>query len=645
MTRKAGGQLGREKGLGDLLVKEELITREVLEEAREEEKERGIPWLKTLLYKEIVVPKQVTDLLKTSKPKKVRGGNLGKVLLEMRVITKSQLNNALDDQRRTGRYLGRILLDQGVIKQKDYTMALCRLHDLPFVDLSRQKPQKAAVELLPENVARKNRMIPFRLEDDELSVALGDPTAVGSLDMVRPFLKGLELVPHLAVEEDLNNAIAKFYDSDPEAKQQPKKKTAGKKKVSTPEISTRDSVKEQMNIQAAADSRRFEELSRAADNVPVVKLVATLIEGAINARATDIHLDPHEPEMRVRYRIDGVLHDVMTIPSHIQPAVISRLKILADMDITETRHPQDGHISFLVEGDSFDLRVASLPTNLGERLVLRLLDPTSVMTGMNELGMEKDDLKVFEKILGAPFGMILLVGPTGSGKTTTLYAALNQLNILTDSIVTLEDPVEYRLSGINQVQIDTSIGVTFATTLRAVLRQDPDVILVGEIRDVDTAEIAVRAAMTGHLLFSTLHSNNAPEAITTLRNMGIPPFLVSASLLGVISQRLVRVICLECKESYKPSKAILKSVGLPESTKELYTGTGCDHCYHTGYRGRAGVFEILVVDDKIRKMIEAGDSIDKIASAAKMRPMASDIRRKVKAGITTVEEYMGLIGL
>ncbi len=645
MTRKAGSQLAsEEKKLGDLLVKEELITREALEEAREEEKERGIPWLKTLLYQEVVIPKQITDLLKSRKPKKVKGENLGKVLREMKVITQTQLNNALADQKRTGRYLGRILLDKGVIKAKDYTMALCRLHGLPFADLTKQKPQKAAVELLPENVARRNRMIPFRIEDDALHVALGDPTSVGSLDMVRSFLKGMELVPHLAVEEDLDKAIEKFYDGEPKEKGRGRKKTTTKKKE-TAKSATRASVKEQMDTQAASDARRFEDLSRAADNVPVVKLVATIIEGAINARATDIHMDPHEPEMRVRYRIDGVLHDVMTIPRHVESAVISRLKILSDMDITETRHPQDGHISFVVEGESFDLRVASLPTHIGERIVCRLLDPTSVMTGMNELGMAKDDLAIFDKVLNAPYGMILLVGPTGSGKTTTLYAALNQLNILTDSIVTLEDPVEYRLSGINQVQIDNSIGVTFATTLRAVLRQDPDVILVGEIRDVDTASIAVRAAMTGHLLFSTLHSNNAPEAITTLRNMGIPSFLVSASLLGVISQRLVRVICSECKESYKPTKAILKSVGLPESTQRLYRGTGCDSCYHTGYRGRAGVFEILSIDEKIRKMIEEGAPIDKISSAAKMRPLVFDIRRKVKEGVTTVEEYVGLTGI
>ncbi|MFP6615427.1 MAG: GspE/PulE family protein, partial [Candidatus Hydrogenedentota bacterium] len=330
-------------------------------------------------------------------------------------------------------------------------------------------------------------------------------------------------------------------------------------------------------------------------------------------------------------------------PEDIESAVISRLKILADIDITETRHPQDGHISMDFDDKEFDIRVASLPTFLGERIVLRLLDQSSVLAGIGDLGLDADDEKTLARVIEQPYGMILVTGPTGSGKTTTLYSCLNEKDVMTDSIVTLEDPVEYQLSGINQVQIDPEIDLTFAHVLRASLRQDIDVLLVGEIRDPETARIAVRAAMTGHLVFSTLHTNDAPEAIVTLGNMDIPPYLISNALTAVVAQRLVRTICPDCKKSFKPSKTLLKSIRLPESTKKLYRGEGCDNCYHTGYKGRSGIFEIMEVTEAVRKMISAGEPLSKITKAARLKTMAERCRQKVKKGEVTAEEFLRAI--
>ena len=318
-------------------------------------------------------------------------------------------------------------------------------------------------------------------------------------------------------------------------------------------------------------------------------------------------------------------------------------EILADLDITETRHPQDGHISLEVGQREFDVRVASLPTFLGERVVLRLLDQTSVLSGIKDLGLESDDEETLSNLIEQPYGMILVTGPTGSGKTTTLYAALNQKNVMTESIVTLEDPVEYQLSGINQVQVDPEIGRTFASVLRASLRQDIDVLLVGEIRDSETAHIAIRAAMTGHLVFSTLHTNDAPEAINTLRNMGVPAYLISSALTGVVAQRLVRTICKECRTHYKPSESVVKSVGLPASVKRLYRGKGCDLCYNTGNRGRTGIFEVLEITPQLRRLITEEATLPEISKTAKYKTMADPCRAKVKSGTVTVEEYLRVI--
>jgi type II secretory ATPase GspE/PulE/Tfp pilus assembly ATPase PilB-like protein len=428
---------------------------------------------------------------------------------------------------------------------------------------------------------------------------------------------------------------------DAAPKPAPKKETPSK--TATQGTEQKDDVVMAEEIAVERSTMDFAEIARQASGASVMQLVTKMIEGAVNSGATDIHLDPQEPEMRVRYRIDGVLHDVMSIDHEIEAAVVSRVKIMADMDITETRRPQDGHITFDFADNEFDIRVATMPCFLGERVVLRLLDASTVLQGIKDLGLETEDVKKLSALIEQPYGMILVTGPTGSGKTTTLYAALNQKNVLTESIVTLEDPVEYQLSGINQVQIDPDIDLSFANTLRAAMRQDIDVLLVGEIRDAETARIAIRAAMTGHLVFSTLHTNDAPEAISTLRNMDVPSYLLASSLTAVVAQRLVRKICPKCRSAFTPTKAMLKVLGLPESTKKLYRGEGCNFCYHTGAKGRTGIFELLEVNSSIRQMIAAAEPTEKIARAAKLKTMADRCRIKVKEGIIAPEEFLRVI--
>jgi type II secretory ATPase GspE/PulE/Tfp pilus assembly ATPase PilB-like protein len=398
---------------------------------------------------------------------------------------------------------------------------------------------------------------------------------------------------------------------------------------------------------APRPSRREQEWHalRVDDTTTAVQLVNTILESAVRARATDIHIEPQRPRMRVRYRIDGMLFDVMTVPPVLEMSIISRLKILADMDITERRLPQDGHITATVADQEYNMRVATIPTTYGEKLVLRLLNKSTVLTGLKQLGLEPEDERRLRSLIAKPQGMILVTGPIGSGKTTTLYAALNEVNILTNNIVTIEDPVEYRLAGINQVEVDPKAGVTFASGLRSILRQDADILMVGEIRDPETATVAVRAALTGQQLFSTLHTVDAPSAITTLENLGIQPYLIASALSGVVAQRLVRRVCTACRRWYTPSPAVLRQVGLSAGQQEcrFAYGVGCEECYHTGYLGRTGLFEILLTSDTIRHLIieQAGErSLQAAAIREGMSTLAQSGIKKILQGITTPQEVM-----
>jgi len=523
------------------------------------------------------------------------------------------------------------------------------------VELGEAPSAREALELVPENLALQKAFIPIRLEGDRLEVLISGPQSPDRLKAVG-ILLGLRVHPKVTAVENLGVELTRRYEGRPRQAHAPAAPVVSEAPPKPPAPAKAPPVREiqptpapmredrpSMSTQEKNESKRFDDIAREAQGVPVVKLVTTIIEGAANSGATDVHLDPQEPEMRVRYRIDGVLHDVMSIPSEIESAVISRLKIMADIDITETRHPQDGHISMTIGEAEFDIRVATLPTYLGERVVLRLLDQSSVLSGVADLGLERDDEVRLQRIIQQPYGMVLVTGPTGSGKTTTLYSCLNEMDVMTQSIVTLEDPVEYQLSGINQVQIDPDIELTFANVLRASLRQDIDVLLVGEIRDPETARIAIRAAMTGHLVFSTLHTNDAPEAISTLRNMDVPSYLVASALTAVVAQRLVRKICPNCRTQYAPTKTLLSSMRLPDSVKKLHKGAGCSNCYHTGYRGRTGIFEILEINEPLRKMIVADEPVEKIVKAAKLTTMADRCRQKVKAGEITAEEFLNVI--
>lgn len=653
-------------GRGEELVKQQIITKEDLAEAHQLEKESGTPWYRQLLQRKKLNFNVVNNVLYHEfHPKALREShtNLGEALVELGAITEEGLKDALTEQKRNGRLLGTILLNRGLVTPDTISLALAKQYGLNYVNANEAPSERAALDRVPESMAKQKEFIPVQLEGDRLTVLISGPQTPGRLKEAGVLL-GLRISPLMTAVDDFSAEIEARYRRGALVKKGGKtrrpaveskkeeKRTAGRAAMRGRETTASKRGKEAskvaeevktVEIQPGKGSTRFEKIAQESQGVPVVKLVSTIIEGAVNSGATDVHLDPQEPEMRVRYRIDGVLHDVMSIPRDIESAVVSRVKIMADIDITETRHPQDGHISLDIGDSEFDIRVSSLPTYLGERIVLRLLDQTSILAGIKDLGLELEDQKKILEIIEQPYGMVLVTGPTGSGKTTTLYSCLNQKNVMTESIVTLEDPVEYQLSGINQVQIETDIELTFANVLRASLRQDIDVLLVGEIRDPETARIAIRAAMTGHLVFSTLHTNDAPEAITTLRNMGIPSYLISSALTAIIAQRLVRNICVDCKTYFAPSKTLIKSVGLPESTKRLHRGAGCDTCYHTGTRGRTGIFEVLEITNQVRKMIAAEDGAEKIAKAAKLKTMADRCRLKMKQGSITPEEFLRVI--
>jgi len=640
-----------EASIADGLIKRDLITPEDLEQAREHQERSGTPWYRQLLQKGKISFGSVEDILRLefhSSSVYAAEQSLGQTLVDLKAITEAQLEDALTEQNRNGRLLGNILLDRGLITTRTKAIALAKQQGLEFADIQETKSSAEALALVDKHLAIKNHIIPVSVDGDKLTVLINDPQVSRTVGDVG-ILLSKRVHPVLTNAENIKKEIQARYSSHhSRGSKATKKATSAPQEQPAKKQSKRSTKnKDEMPVTTEANTedttQRFEKIAQEAQGAPVIKLVSTIIEGAANSGATDVHLDPQDPEMRVRYRIDGVLHDVMSIGSDIESAVISRIKILSDLDITETRRPQDGHISLEIGDREYDVRVATLPTFLGERIVLRMLDQSTVLQGIKDLGMEEDDVKKFSKILDQPYGMILVTGPTGSGKTTTLYGALNQKNVMTESIVTLEDPVEYQLSGINQVQIDPDIDLTFANTLRASLRQDIDVLLVGEVRDAETARIAIRAAMTGHLVFSTLHTNDAPEAISTLRNMGIPSYLIASALTAILAQRLIRCICPDCKKAFTPTKQLLKSLHLPESTKKLYRGEGCDQCFHTGNRGRTGIFEVLEVTGPIRKMITEDEPTDKIMKTAKLKTMSDRCRQKVKEGIVAPEEFLRVI--
>ncbi|MDW8155274.1 MAG: type II secretion system ATPase GspE [Armatimonadota bacterium] len=559
-------------------------------------------------------------------PTLVRREALGGILVRMGLLNESQLQQALDIQARTGERLGRILVRMGLVTEEDLAKAIGVQWGYPYVSLSNTAVDPEVVRLVPQHIASRHKVLAFGRNGDRLLVALVDPLNLLALDDVR-LVTGMDVEARITTEDELMQAINKYYHVG----------SIFEQAVVTEEEALSE---EEVSI---------DRLREMVDEAPVVKLVNVILDQAIREGASDIHIEPHRNGLHVRYRIDGVLHDVMSPPKNLKAALVSRIKIIANLDIAERRRPQDGRIHLKVDGRDIDLRVSTLPTMFGEKVVMRILDQSNALISLNRLGMASDVQAQWEELASKPYGMILVTGPTGSGKTTTLYATLSKINTLDKNIITVEDPVEYQLPRINQVQVNPKAGLTFATGLRSILRQDPDVIMVGEIRDRETAEIAVQAALTGHLVLSTLHTNDAPSAFTRLIDMGIEPFLITSSVIGVLAQRLARTICPKCKEAYRPPREAVRRLSeelAEEQDLVLYRGAGCEFCRQTGYKGRTGVYELLVVTDRIRERVVQRASSTEIRDVARsegFRTMRDDGIRKVLEGVTTIEEILRVV--
>ena len=568
----------------------------------------------------------------------LKGRPLGRVLIKMGRLTREQVHRGLDiqaDQKKKGIHtpIGQILVEMGLISEKDRNLALAAQMGYEMVDLEGKDIPKSVIDQVPAQMATAYRILPFEYNptNKTLKVALASPDNFRAVDDLRT-LMGFNVIAAIADPEALNRLLNKHYDIKPESITD-----------ILSEISSDESLKA---LENRGDSIDLEDLKQMAESNPVKRLLNMVLMQAIRDKASDIHFEPFEEEFKMRYRIDGVLYEMVPPPKHIAMAITSRIKVMANLDIAERRMPQDGRIALTIQGRNVDLRVAVLPTIFGESIVMRVLDRSNVQLDLDKLGMREDDLRVFRQLINRPNGIVLVTGPTGSGKTTSLYAALNELNSIEDKLITTEDPVEYDIDGIIQVQIKAEIELTFASCLRSILRQDPDIILVGEIRDKETAEIAVQASLTGHLVFSTLHTNDAPSAVARLLDLGIEPFLITATVEGIVAQRLCRRICSNCKEEYMPTEDQLMELELlPEDVKGkvFWRGRGCDVCNNTGYKGRLGIYEIMLFDDELREMVMAHASTNLLRAAARKRGMRT-LRQAgmmgIFEGMTTIEEVV-----
>jgi len=568
---------------------------------------------------------------------------LADLLVEEKLISSVQLKEALDAQKSGGDKLGTLLIDKGFLAEENLLQFLAEKTGISFVSLADIGDiSEEAVAAVPEAIARQKMLMPFNKTKDRLTVAIADPLDVMVLDDLK-MLTGCDVIGCLASESEIIAAHDKYY------------------KQETSQEALEDIVAQSAVDEAAADGIEHVEeksdeaneagLEKEAEDAPVIKMVNLIMAGAVKAKASDIHIEPYQKDLRIRYRIDGVLHEQPCPPKKFHNAICARIKILSNLNIAEKRVPQDGRMKLKVDGKEIDLRVSVLPCAPGEKIVMRILDSSGLKVNMTQLGFEPEAMAVFKKAMEAPYGVNLVTGPTGSGKSTTLYSALANLNTPDTNIMTAEDPVEYQLKGINQVQIHNQVGLTFAAALRSFLRQDPDVIMVGEIRDQETATIAINAALTGHLVFSTLHTNDTAQTITRLGMMGVEPFLISAAMLMVEAQRLLRGICPKCKEPYEVEKDWLINLGVPEAQLQLsdkgkvvlYKGKGCENCATTGYRGRQGLYEVMEVTDAIRQLILDKASAKEIKRQSMKQGMLT-LRmcaiRKLLSGVTTVEEML-----
>ena len=556
---------------------------------------------------------------------------LGELLVREKLISLQQLRQAQDEQKNSGQNLGYTLAKLGYISDEEITSFLSTQYRLPAIDLDEFEVDAEVIRLVSREVCEKHKILPVSRSGSSLIVAMADPTNLHAIDDIK-FLTGYNVEPVVASETAIHAAIERYYNVGP----------------SYDEVMAEFNIDdEDIDFTASDEELNALELERASADAPVVRLVNMLLLNAIRKRASDVHIEPYERKLRVRYRVDGVLNEEMTPPLRLKAALVSRLKIMSKLDIAERRLPQDGRIKLkLGKGREMDFRVSVLPTMWGEKVVLRLLDKSNLQLDMTKLGFDNKPLSDFKWAIGQPWGMVLVTGPTGSGKTATLYSALSELNKVDVNISTAEDPVEYNLPGINQVQMHDEIGLNFAMSLRSFLRQDPDIIMVGEVRDFETAEIAVKAALTGHLVLSTLHTNDAPATISRLLNMGVEPFLITASVNLVLAQRLARKICLDCKKPLDIEPQSLRDMGFSEEMMKdlvIYKGAGCGTCNGTGYKGRIALYEVMRFQDELKEMVLQGASSAELKVAAArlgMNTLRMSGIKKISEGVTTPEEVL-----
>lgn len=578
---------------------------------------------------------------------------LAEYLVEKGYLNQGQLEEARKVQQQTkSPDIGRILLDLGFVGEREVIEATAQEQNLPFVDLDNVQVDSSAVNVVPERIARNHTVMPYKKDGLVIYVAMTNANNLQATDDIA-LASGCRVKPVLAVRGAIEDAIRRTYGGGAEV--QGNGSAAGSVAAAAGPASMRGDISRAIaeagaNRDTVVESDDPDAAAQVAEQAPIIRLASALIQQAISDRASDIHVEPQGRGVRVRYRIDGVLHEAMTVPKNLQAPLLSRYKIMAEMNIAERRLPQDGRIEIRNAGKDYDLRVSSIPTPFGEKIVMRILDKSSILLGLEKLGFTQEVQSQVDELVSQPNGMFLSTGPTGAGKTTTQYSVLHKLNSIESNIITIEDPVEYQLQGIAQVQVNKKAGLTFANALRSFLRQDPDIIMVGEMRDLETAEIAIEASLTGHLVLSTLHTNDAPSAIVRMTDMGVEPYLISATVIGVLAQRLGRKVCTECKEPYDVKQGDLRRFGFkvedPEAPVTLYRGKGCEYCKFTGFRGRLGLYELMRMNAEIAELIVRRAPLQDVKEAAKangMKELREDGLLKILNGITTPEEVMRVV--
>lgn len=552
---------------------------------------------------------------------------LGEILINQGAITSEQLKLALEAQKTDGKKkIGDILISQGVITPKQLNLALSHVYESEYIELENVVLDPEVVSLIPKKIALRYKLIPLNRDNNTITLAMANPLDVNAIDYIKEFTK-MDVKAKFANENDIINALSSHYEAGYQFDDL----------LDRVDVATVSDISDEINLSA---------LEAISQEAPIIQLVNMIIVDGIKERASDIHLEPNQRGLLVRYRIDGMLHDMRMLPPRVKPAVISRVKILSNMDIAERRLPQDGRFQLRFGAREVDLRVSSIPTVYDEKIVLRLLDKSQGVIALDSVGFSEEQVQEFRKLISSPHGIILITGPTGSGKSTTLYATLNEVDSVKNNVITVEDPVEYKLDRINQINVRPKINLTFANALRSILRQDPDVIMIGEMRDSDTAHIAVQSALTGHLVFSTLHTNDAVSSLTRMIDMGVEPFLISSTVIAVMAQRLVRKICTKCREEYIPEVGIFDDLNLniklpPKENIRLFRGKGCEHCKNTGYYGRIAIFEMIALNDELRSMILrkiSSNEIKDVAIRYGMKTLLDNGVARALEGITTIDE-------